>query len=305
VAGKRPLLVAGDDAHWLDRPSAEVLAFVSRRIATEPITVVLSLRDGDGDPFQAAGLPSLSLGPLAAGASRALLGRVAPHLAAADRERLLARAAGNPLALHELPSGPGPGPLAVSDLLRRSFTAGLPDLTSRARMLLSVAATGAGAGLAELCQVAAAASGEPVSVIDIQPAIDARLVRLEADRVVFVHPLTAAAICQSLTVADRQHIQHALAQLSPRGDGHRRSARQLLDPIGSPELTPQELQIAQLAADGLSNRQIAQQLSVSHRTVGSHLYHLFPKLGITTRVQLAHALGSSIPGRLASSSPPG
>ncbi len=64
-------------------------------------------------------------------------------------------------------------------------------------------------------------------------------------------------------------------------------------PHGTPglaQLTPQELQIAQLAAQGLSNRQIGGQLFLSHRTVGSHLYHLFPKLGITTRSQLADVL---------------
>jgi DNA-binding NarL/FixJ family response regulator len=59
---------------------------------------------------------------------------------------------------------------------------------------------------------------------------------------------------------------------------------------GLARLTPQELQIAQLAAQGLSNRQIGGQLFLSHRTVGSHLYHLFPKLSITTRAQLADVL---------------
>lgn len=56
------------------------------------------------------------------------------------------------------------------------------------------------------------------------------------------------------------------------------------------QLSPQELQIAQLAAEGLSNREIGQKLYLSHRTVGSHLYRMFPKLGITTRGQLSRAL---------------
>ncbi|MEO5832620.1 MAG: BREX system ATP-binding domain-containing protein [Nakamurella sp.] len=55
-------------------------------------------------------------------------------------------------------------------------------------------------------------------------------------------------------------------------------------------LSPQEAQIAQLAAQGLSNREIAQQLYLSHRTVSSHLYRIFPKLGITSRSQLGPAL---------------
>ena len=56
------------------------------------------------------------------------------------------------------------------------------------------------------------------------------------------------------------------------------------------ELSPQELQIAQLAADGLSNREIGGRLYVSHRTVASHLYRAYPKLGITSRAQLRTAL---------------
>jgi DNA-binding CsgD family transcriptional regulator len=56
-------------------------------------------------------------------------------------------------------------------------------------------------------------------------------------------------------------------------------------------LSPQEAQIAQLAARGLSNREIAQRLYLSHRTISSHLYRIFPKLGITSRAQLAAALG--------------
>ncbi len=55
-------------------------------------------------------------------------------------------------------------------------------------------------------------------------------------------------------------------------------------------LSPQESQIAQLAAKGLSNKEISEQLFLSHRTVGSHLYRMFPKLGITSRAQLASAL---------------
>jgi DNA-binding CsgD family transcriptional regulator len=54
-------------------------------------------------------------------------------------------------------------------------------------------------------------------------------------------------------------------------------------------LTAQELQIAQLAAEGLSNREIGERLFLSHRTVGGHLYRVFPKLDITGRAQLRDA----------------
>ena len=56
------------------------------------------------------------------------------------------------------------------------------------------------------------------------------------------------------------------------------------------QLTPQELQIAQMAADGLTNREIGEKLYLSHRTIGSHLYRIFPKLDITSRAQLAARL---------------
>jgi DNA-binding CsgD family transcriptional regulator len=56
------------------------------------------------------------------------------------------------------------------------------------------------------------------------------------------------------------------------------------------ELTPQELQIARMAARGMSNREIAEQLYVSHRTVSGALYRIFPKLGITSRSQLHAAI---------------
>ena len=61
-------------------------------------------------------------------------------------------------------------------------------------------------------------------------------------------------------------------------------------------LTPQELEIARLAAAGLSSKQIAARLFMSHRTVGCHLYRVFPKLGISTRAALRDALAALHPG---------
>ncbi|MGW3600097.1 response regulator transcription factor, partial [Streptomyces sp. NPDC005167] len=55
-------------------------------------------------------------------------------------------------------------------------------------------------------------------------------------------------------------------------------------------LTPQELEIARLAASGLTNKQIAQRLYLSHRTIGAHLYQIYPKLGITSRTMLRDTL---------------
>jgi DNA-binding NarL/FixJ family response regulator len=77
------------------------------------------------------------------------------------------------------------------------------------------------------------------------------------------------------------------AQAELRAAGGRTARR---GPTTADLLSPQEVQIARLAAEGLSNREIGQRLYLSHRTVGSHLYRIFPKLDITSRSQLASRL---------------
>jgi DNA-binding CsgD family transcriptional regulator/tetratricopeptide (TPR) repeat protein len=84
--------------------------------------------------------------------------------------------------------------------------------------------------------------------------------------------------------------ERAHQELRAAGETGRRTPEARDEP-----LTPQELQIARLAASGLSNREIGQQLYLSHRTVGAHLYRAFPKLGITTRGQLRDALAHTLP----------
>src|SRR5260370_14053419 len=78
----------------------------------------------------------------------------------------------------------------------------------------------------------------------------------------------------------------------------RASGERIPEPARAPRqpLSPQELQIAQMAASGLSNREIADRLFLSHRTVGAHLYRVFPKLGIVSRSELARALGEVTAG---------
>jgi DNA-binding NarL/FixJ family response regulator len=63
-------------------------------------------------------------------------------------------------------------------------------------------------------------------------------------------------------------------------------------PEARDQLSPQEVQVAGLAASGLSNREIGEKLYLSHRTVASHLYRIFPKLGITSRAELPGALAA-------------
>jgi DNA-binding NarL/FixJ family response regulator len=63
--------------------------------------------------------------------------------------------------------------------------------------------------------------------------------------------------------------------------------------LGGSTLTSQERAIADLAASGLSNKQIAERLYLSHRTVGAHLYRIYPKLGIGSRAALRDALDAA------------
>ena len=60
-------------------------------------------------------------------------------------------------------------------------------------------------------------------------------------------------------------------------------------------MTPQEREIAMLAAAGMSNKEIGQRLFLSHRTVGAHLYQIFPELGIRSRAALRDALAELPP----------
>lgn len=98
-----------------------------------------------------------------------------------------------------------------------------------------------------------------------------------------------APLRRALTTFDglgaRAWSERTRQELTAAGETKRERAEYSYD-----ELTPQELQIAQMAAAGLSNREIAQQLYLSHRTVATHLYRAFPKLSIASRSQLQAAL---------------
>jgi len=86
-------------------------------------------------------------------------------------------------------------------------------------------------------------------------------------------------------IGARSWADQARAEL--RAAGERTAAN---GPSAPGLLSPQELQIARLAAEGLSNREIGDRLHLSPRTIGSYLYRIFPKLAITSRSQLADRL---------------
>ena len=91
----------------------------------------------------------------------------------------------------------------------------------------------------------------------------------------------------------RPWIDRASAELRATGQTKPRAGDNVLD-----RLTAQEFEIVSLAASGLTNKQIAERLFLSHRTVSGHLHRAFPKLGVTTRAALRDALASIPPEQL-------
>ena len=102
VAGERPLVCVVDDAHWLDRPSAQALAFVARHLAAKPAAVVFAVRESGNDQHL-TGLAELVVRGLTDGDARALLeSAVTGPLDERVRDRIVAETRGNPLALLEV-----------------------------------------------------------------------------------------------------------------------------------------------------------------------------------------------------------
>jgi hypothetical protein len=101
VAAEQPLVCIVDDEQWLDRASAQILAFVARRLGKESIGLVFGARVPSSG---LTGLPELVIGELPESDARSLLDSVLTSpVDAAVRDRIVAEAGGNPLALLELP----------------------------------------------------------------------------------------------------------------------------------------------------------------------------------------------------------
>ncbi|RKT67797.1 regulatory LuxR family protein [Saccharothrix variisporea] len=200
-AATRPLVVVADDAHWLDRSSAEVLAFVARRLESEPVVLLATVRDDTPSPFD--DLPALTLDPLGDDAAAELLTATAPDLAPDERARLLRVAAGNPLALTELPTHP------AQPRLERAFLDRVAALPPATAACLLAAAVNDGDSVDEARSAAATLVG-PVDVTAFAPAVRARLVEVAHGAVRFRHPLMRSAIAGS---ADTRPVHRALAEV--------------------------------------------------------------------------------------------
>jgi DNA-binding CsgD family transcriptional regulator len=204
VAEQQPVLIACDDAHWLDQPSQDALAFVSRRLGADPIALVATVRDGHDSAVLRGGLPRIELAPLDELAARSLLNRFAADLGAPDREAILREAEGNPLALVELPAArrraegsrrqAPPLSAPLTDRLEQAFAGRLTDLPADTRAALLTAAVDDEDGLREVLAAAAVLTGAPVGVEALDAAAAVHLVTFDGWRLRFRHPLVRSAI---------------------------------------------------------------------------------------------------------------
>ena len=167
AAEERPLLCVIDDAQWLDTPSADALVFTARRVGAEGIAVLFAARDGERHHFDAPGLDELVLAGLDHSSARVLLDRGTPGLAPAVRERLLEDAAGNPLALLELPAG-----LSETQLAGRALLPDAIPLNSRLQAAFSQRVERLpNSTQGALLLAAAEADGEPAIVLRAAAAL--------------------------------------------------------------------------------------------------------------------------------------
>ena len=222
AAARAPLLLIVEDAHWLDRPTADVLTFVARRLEGDPVLMLVAIRDGYESPLDAVGLQELRVDRLDEASAADLLDAHNPDLHAAVRTRLLEEAEGNPLALVELPAAlktddiaatMHPAMLPLSARLERAFSARASELPDSARTALLVAAADDQGLLSEVMAATSIVAGTEHADAVLAPAIDAGLVKLEMPYLRFHHPLVRSAIYQSASISERGAAHAALAEV--------------------------------------------------------------------------------------------
>ena len=223
---EQPLLCVIDDAQWLDRASAQALAFVARRLLADPVAVLFATR---GPSQELVGLPELSLQGLDDDAARALLAWVvAGPLDERVRDRVVTETRGNPLALLELPRGRTPAELALgfgvpdavplSGRIEDHYRQRIDELPEETQRLLLIAAL---APLGEPGRVGRAGKLLGVGAGAEQPAVMAGL--LEAN-LQFHHPLVRSAVYRAATPEQRRCVHLALAEVTdPEADPDHRA----------------------------------------------------------------------------------
>ena len=228
TAGKMPLVCLIDDQQWLDRASAQVLAFVARRLEAESVGLVFAARTA-GEEL--AGLPELELEGLSDSDARAVLESVLTGpVDARVLDRIVAETHGNPLALLELPrrltraelaGGFGlPGAAALSGRIEESFERQLYELPAQTRRLVQLAAADP---VGDPLLVWRAAERLGIGAGAAAPGAEAGLLDFGA-RVRFRHPLVRSMAYRSASLRERQEVHRALAEATdPLADPDRRA----------------------------------------------------------------------------------
>jgi DNA-binding CsgD family transcriptional regulator len=228
AAAERPLLIVVDDAHWLDRASAQQLAFVARRLSAEPVALVFATCEADP---ALRGLPELVVEGLCDDNARTLLeSALHARLDQGVERRLVAEARGNPLALLELPRGStatkragGFGLPFATPPPRRvevSFRQRLAALPAQTRQLLVVAAA---EPVGDPVLVWRAAQLLGIKAEAAEPAEAERLVEF-GTRVIFRHPVVRSVVYRAASLHQRREAHRALAHvIDPQLDPDRRA----------------------------------------------------------------------------------
>ena len=239
VAEDRPLLCVIDDAQWLDRASAQAMAFVARRLLVESVAIVLATRE-PSDEF--AGLPKLVLEGLRGADARALLVSVVPgRLDERIADQLVAETRGNPLALLELPRGLAakqlaggfglPGALSIQGQIEESFLARLRALAEDAQRLLLVAAA---EPLGDPTLLWRAAEQLGIAGSALEPVESIGLIEIDG-RVRFRHPLVRSAVYRTATLDERRLVHGALAKATDAQVDPDRRAWHLAEAAAAPD----------------------------------------------------------------------
>ncbi|MFJ9456377.1 AAA family ATPase [Kitasatospora sp. NPDC101447] len=225
IASTGRLLLAVDDAQWLDPGSCQVLGFLARRLAGESIALLVAARGTHRPDWLDSTVPQVVVAPLSPAEAEELLGAQPEPPVGPARRQVLATAAGNPLALIELARRaardgrlPPMGPVPVTDLLESTFAAQADGLPQATREALLIAAAAEGAALSDV--LAALPPGSDMEVW--LPAEQAGLVHVRADRIEFRHPLVRSAVYGAVPFAERRRAHLALAA-ALAGDPDRRA----------------------------------------------------------------------------------
>src|SRR4051794_561920 len=239
AAEERPLLCVIDDAQSLDRASAQLLAFVARRMLAEPVVMLIAAREPSD---LLAVLPELVVGGLRGADARALLASVIPgRLDERIAEQLLAETRGNPLALLELPRGLSsaqlaggfglPGALSLQGRIEESFLARLEALPGDAQRLLLVAAADPTGDPALLLR---AVERLGITGSALEPAQSTGLIEIDG-RVRFRHPLVRSAAYRAATPDERRRVHRALADATDAQADPDRRAWHLAEAAADPD----------------------------------------------------------------------